>query len=91
LPPFKDQLGKIACRTLIINGEDNPVWSHRIGDILAKSLKSVEAKRIRGARHFPRMEKPREFNETVLAFIARGEAAATTPRDGTKQFISQPQ
>lgn len=91
LPPFKDQLGKITCRTLIINGENSPAWSHRIGDILAKSLKSVEAKRIRGARHFPHMEKPRDFNETVLAFIARGEATATTPRDGTKQFISQPQ
>jgi pimeloyl-ACP methyl ester carboxylesterase len=70
LPPFKTQLSRITCRTLVINGKNSPPWSRRIGEILAKSLKSAEATRIQGTRHFPHLEKPKEFNELVLAFIA---------------------
>ena len=56
LPPFKAQLSKIVCRTLVITGENSPLWSRRIGEIITKSLKSAEATRIQGARHFPHLK-----------------------------------
>lgn len=75
LPPFKAQLGSITCNTLVINGENSPLWSRRIGEVLARSLKHVEAIKIRGSTHFPHLEKPVDFNEIVLDFISKNGAA----------------
>jgi len=71
LPPFKAQIGKISCRTLVINGEMSALWLRRIGELTARSIPQSEAKQISGSRHFPHMENPGEFNSKVLDFIAK--------------------
>lgn len=75
LPPFKAQLSNISCNTLVINGEDSPLWSRRIGEVLGGSLRHAEALTIPGCAHFPHIEKSAEFNEKVLNFISKNKAA----------------
>jgi len=73
LPPFKAHIGKISCRTLVINGQDSAVWLRRIGELAARSIPNSEALAITGARHFPHMENPSEFNSNVLKFVSKRE------------------
>jgi non-heme chloroperoxidase len=70
-PPFKAHVGKISCRTLVINGEQSALWLRRIGELTAKSVPHSEAVKIPGSRHFPHLENPSEFNSKVLAFITK--------------------
>jgi pimeloyl-ACP methyl ester carboxylesterase len=71
LPRFKPHVGKISCRTLVINGEQSALWLRRIGELTAKSVPHSEAAKIPGSRHFPHFENPSEFNSKVLAFISK--------------------
>jgi len=70
LPPFKDRVGKIKCRTLTINGETSPLWLRRIGELFATSAKGEHAT-VRGTAHFPHMENPTEFNRLVAEFLSK--------------------
>jgi pimeloyl-ACP methyl ester carboxylesterase len=71
LPPFKAHIGKISCRTLVINGEATAEWLRRIGELAARSIPDSQALTISGARHFPHMENPSEFNANVLKFVSK--------------------
>ena len=71
LPPFRAHVGKISCRTLVINGEQSALWLRRIGELTAKSVPHSEATKIPGSRHFPHLENSPEFNSRVLAFISK--------------------
>jgi non-heme chloroperoxidase len=71
LPPFKAHVGKISCRTLVVNGEQSALWLRRIGELTARSIPNSEAVRIQGSRHFPHMENSTEFNSKVLAFLSK--------------------
>ncbi len=73
LPPFKASAGKISCRTLVVNGQDSAVWLRRIGELVARAVPNSEALSIAGARHFPHMENPSEFNSNVLKFVSKRE------------------
>ena len=73
LPPFKANIGKISCRTLVINGEGSAVWLRRIGELVARGVPNSEAITIAGSRHFPHLENPSEFNSNVLKFISKRE------------------
>ncbi len=73
LPPFKAQAGKIACRTLVINGQQSAVWLQRIGELVARSVPRCEASLTSASRHFPHMENPSEFNANALKFISKRE------------------
>ena len=44
-PPFKAQIGRIACRTLVINGEKSALWLRRIGERTASSIPTPGARR----------------------------------------------
>ncbi len=70
-PPFKPHVGKIACKTLVINGEESPLWLRRIGELVSASVPHGEAVRVTHARHFPHLENASEFNERVLGFLSR--------------------
>jgi non-heme chloroperoxidase len=71
LPPFKAHVGKISCRTLVINGAATAEWLRRIGELTARSVPKSQALSITGARHFPHLENPSEFNDSVLEFISK--------------------
>jgi non-heme chloroperoxidase len=71
LPPFKAQTGKIACRTLVINGQQTAVWLLRIGELVARSVPHAEALTVSASRHFPHLENPSEFNSEALKFISK--------------------
>jgi len=64
---------KIACRTLVVNGESSPLWLRRIGALLRRSIPMAEGGTVSGTRHFPHVENPQEFNSMVIGFI--GESA----------------
>ncbi len=65
----KSEAGRISCRALILNGESSPLWLRRIGVLLGRSIPGAHASTIAGARHFPHVEKPAEFNSKVLEFL----------------------
>jgi pimeloyl-ACP methyl ester carboxylesterase len=60
----------ISCPTLIINGDESALWLRRIGELLAGAVPKSRLVRVSGARHFPHMENPDEFNKRVLAFLS---------------------
>lgn len=66
------EASKIACPTLVVNGESSALWLRRIGELLAKAVPNSKTAKISGARHFPHMENPGEFNSTVLSFLRGG-------------------
>ncbi|MDA4135028.1 MAG: alpha/beta hydrolase [Thaumarchaeota archaeon] len=69
-PPFKSQIHKITCNTLVVNGEESALWLRRIGKIAATSLPHAWFAMISKSRHFPHIEKAQEFNERVLNFLS---------------------
>jgi pimeloyl-ACP methyl ester carboxylesterase len=73
LPRFKAAAKKIACRTLVVNGQESAVWLRRIGELVARQVPQGESTTVAGARHFPHMERPEEFNQSVLKFVSRRE------------------
>jgi non-heme chloroperoxidase len=70
-PPFKSHVGKISCRTLVINGEESALWLRRIGDLTAASIPHSESFKVPKARHFPHMENASVFNQRILEFISK--------------------
>jgi pimeloyl-ACP methyl ester carboxylesterase len=70
-PPFKAYIGKISCRTLVVNGEKSPLWLRRIGELAAASIPRAEAVKVPRSGHFPHIENEGSFNESVLAFLAK--------------------
>ncbi|MDA4114437.1 MAG: alpha/beta hydrolase [Thaumarchaeota archaeon] len=71
-PPFRAQIGKIACKTLVINGEESALWLRRIGQLTASSIPHAQGAKISRSRHFPHIENAPEFNERVLSFLSAG-------------------
>jgi pimeloyl-ACP methyl ester carboxylesterase len=69
-PPFKAQIRKITCKTLVINGEESALWLRRIGKLAATSLPHAWFAIISKSRHFPHIENAPEFNERVLNFLS---------------------
>jgi non-heme chloroperoxidase len=68
-PSFRERAGRIACKTLVVNGAQSALWLRRIGELTAAAVPKCEAAKIANARHFPHLENPAEFNQRVLAFI----------------------
>ncbi|MFT6827108.1 MAG: proline iminopeptidase [Roseivirga sp.] len=63
-------LDKISCPTLVLYGNREPsVYLH--ATVMAEAFPNGELKVIDGAGHFPFIEKPLEFNKTVLEFLNR--------------------
>ena len=64
------EINKITCPTLVLYGNREPsVYLHATR--MAEAFPSAELKVIDGAGHFPFIEKPDEFNKTVLEFLNR--------------------
>jgi 3-oxoadipate enol-lactonase len=69
-----DRLGEISVPTLVIVGEQDVEDVHAIAERLEREIGATRAT-IAGAAHLPNLEKPREFDELVLGFLAEVEAA----------------
>jgi len=63
------EASRIACPTLVVNGESSALWLRRIGMLITKAIPNSKGTLVSGARHFPHMENPGEFNSKVLAFL----------------------
>lgn len=68
------EAGRIRCPTLVVNGEDSALWLRRIGELLVRAVSGSKAEKIRGARHFPHLENPKDFNDAVLRFLGQAQA-----------------
>jgi 3-oxoadipate enol-lactonase len=69
-PPAVDRLGEIAAPTLVVAGErDLPDW-RRMCAIVAERVPGAQYVEMPGVGHFPPLEAPAAFMETVMAFLA---------------------
>ncbi len=66
-----EEASKISAPTLLIHGTDSPKVLHAIVDRLRKAIPNSETSIISRAAHFPHFEKPQEFNELLLGFLAK--------------------
>jgi len=72
VPVFgREEASTISAPTLLIHGTDSPKVLHAIVDRLRKAVPNSETSIISGAAHFPHFEKPQEFNDLVLGFLAK--------------------
>jgi len=72
VPVFgREEASKISAPTLLIHGTESPTVLHAIVDRLGKAIPTSEISTVSGASHFPHFEKPQEFNELVLGFLAK--------------------
>jgi pimeloyl-ACP methyl ester carboxylesterase len=66
------EAGRISRPTLIVNGEGSALWLRRIGELLDRAIPSARRVMISGARHFPHMQNPGDFNGQVMSFLDEG-------------------
>ena len=68
------RLGEISVPTLALVGEHDVEDVHVVAERLEREIGATRVT-IAGAAHLPNLEKPREFDQLVLAFLAEVEAA----------------
>jgi 3-oxoadipate enol-lactonase len=69
-PDYPERLGEIAVPTLILVGELDRPEMHEIADRLESGIPNARRAQIDATAHVPSMERPREFDELVLGFLA---------------------
>ncbi len=70
-----EDLRSMSCRALVLNGAESPVWLRRIGELTSRYLPGSRRVVVPGSKHFPHIENPSYFNETVAAFLKGGTHA----------------
>jgi len=63
------EVGKISCPTLVLNGERSALYLRRIGELTTKAVPGAKRVVVPGSRHFPHMENPTFFNDSVMGFL----------------------
>ena len=66
---IEENHSKITAPTLIVVGEKDAPIIHEIADNLKKNISNAEKIVIKGAGHMVNLEKPAEFNHTVINFL----------------------
>lgn len=69
-PPASQRLGQIFQPALIINGDLDMPRIGKAADFMAAAIPNSQRATIVGTAHLPSMEKPAEFNQIVLEFLA---------------------
>jgi 3-oxoadipate enol-lactonase len=64
------RLGEVAAPSLLVVGEHDLADVHAIADRLASELPDARRVVVPGAAHLPSMERPRQFNDLLLGFLA---------------------
>jgi 2-hydroxy-6-oxonona-2,4-dienedioate hydrolase len=70
-PPAINRLNQVTVPTLIMAGNMDDDTVMAIADLLSTQIDSAQKAVIHGAAHLPNMEKPEEFNQIVLEFLAK--------------------
>ena len=66
-----NKLERIISSTMVIAGELDPATPVSHSELINLHINGSELKVIRGVAHLSNLEKPEEFNETVLGFLLR--------------------
>lgn len=70
-PPAYTRLAEITMPTLLVVGTEDDLYLQRSADVFAREIAQVQRVNIAGTHHIgPNMEKPDEFNQIVLEFLA---------------------
>jgi 3-oxoadipate enol-lactonase len=64
-----ERLGEVTVPTLILVGEEDIPDMHQIADRLERGLPNAQRASIADTAHVPSLERPREFDQLVLAFL----------------------
>lgn len=64
-----NEAGMISSPTLVVNGDKSALYLRGIGELMAKAVPGAKRVVAPGSRHFPHMENPTFFNDSVLAFL----------------------
>ena len=70
VPDLRDRLPDIAAPTLLIVGAQDRPEIHTAADVIEERVPRVRRADIAGTAHVPNMERPSEFDELVLPFLA---------------------
>ncbi len=70
VPDVAERLGEVAVRTLVLVGEEDQPDMRAIAERLAREIPGARLAAIPAAAHVPSIERPREFDELVLPFLA---------------------
>lgn len=66
-----NRLAEITAPTLIIHGSDDRMLPVDLSLLLHQNIKNSNLQVIEDAGHCPHLEKPREFNKTIIGFLNR--------------------
>ena len=69
-PPAFGRLGEVRMPTLVIVGSDDQPLIVRTADVLASQIPGARKVVMEGLAHVPNMERPAEFNQITLDFLA---------------------
>ena len=64
-----DDLSKVRCRTLVLTGQHDSVWSPAVGQALASKLPNACFEIAENASHFPPLQATEQVAERVLRFL----------------------
>lgn len=70
-PPAGRRLGEIRVPTLVVVGDEDVPPVLRTVDFVAANIPGAQKVVMHGTAHAPNMEKPEEFNRTVLDFLGQ--------------------
>jgi len=70
VPDVAERLGEIEVPTLVLAGELDVADIHAIAARLGAEIPGARRAVIEGTAHVPNMERPEEFNDLVLGFLA---------------------
>jgi 3-oxoadipate enol-lactonase len=74
-PPAAARLGEVAAPALVVVGEHDRPDIHAMADALAGGIPGAERVLLGDTAHLPNMERPEEFNQVVLEFLAKAVPA----------------
>jgi pimeloyl-ACP methyl ester carboxylesterase len=69
-PGWADRLDTVWAPALVLVGEHDVADFHQLADRIAGELPRATAGTVAGAAHLPSMERPADFNQRALAFLA---------------------
>ena len=78
-PAATEVLGAIAVPLLIVTAEYDALVCREVADLLAQSVAHARKVDIPSASHFMLMERPAEFNATLLQFLSDVDNEAPPP------------
>jgi 3-oxoadipate enol-lactonase len=74
---IKDRISAITAPALIIVGEEDILIPPKYSRILHENIKGSQLVTLKNCGHVPPIEKPEEFNETVLGFLKEHDVLMT--------------